>query len=375
MADFIFTGGGTGGHLYPALAVAEAVRRRAPGARILFVGTPDRLEARVVPEAGYPFEAIAARGLSRRPLEAARALWMLAGAVAKARAVLRRERPRAVLGTGGYVSAPVLLAARLEGVPVVLQEQNVVPGKVNQWIARWAHTVATSFAESAPYFPRRSLMLVGNPIRTEAFQLDRAEARRRLGLAETGKLLLVTGGSQGAQRINQAVVDLLPRLLSETDWAVLHVSGPGNHPAVVEASRAYADEPRYRLVPYLEEMPAAIVASDLVITRAGATTLAELTAAARPMILVPYPYAGGHQRLNAGAIVREGAGLEIEDAAMSAERLAAELLPLMGDVARLEAMGAASGRLGRPRAADELATLLLSLGAQAGAAPSAQTAN
>lgn len=364
MADFIFTGGGTGGHLYPALAVAEAVRRQRPGAQIMFVGTPDRLEARVVPEAGYPFEAIAARGLSKQPLEAARALWMLVGAVAKARKVLQREKPRAVLGTGGYVSAPVLLAARLEGVPVVLQEQNVFPGKVNQWIARWAHTVATSFAESAPYFPKRPLMLVGNPIRSEAFQLDAAEARRQLGLPENGRLLLVTGGSQGAQKINQAVVDLLPRLLAETDWSILHVTGTGNHAAVVEATRAYVDQPRYRVVAYMEQMPAAIRASDLVITRAGATTLAELTATSKPMILVPYPFAGGHQRLNAEAIVREGAGLEIEDAAMSADALSAMLLPLMQDTGRLAAMGAASGRLGRPQAADELATLLLSLGAE-----------
>lgn len=353
------TGGGTGGHLYPALAVADAVRMLAPGLDILFVGTPDRLEARVVPEAGYRFHAIAARGLSRRPLEALAALVQLAGAVAKARALLGRERPRAVLGTGGYVSAPVLLAARLAGIPVLLQEQNVVPGKVNQWIARWAAVVATSFPGSERFFARRELALLGNPIRTAQFDLSPVAAREALGLAPHGRLLLVTGGSQGARRINEAVAGLLPQILAHADWTVLHVAGPGNLEALKAQVGELANHPRYRLVGYLEQMPAAIVASDLVISRAGATTLAELTAVGRPMLLVPYPHAGGHQRLNAEAIVNAGAGIELEDAALTPERLGEALLPLMADGERLAAMAAASRSQGRPRAAEDLAERLL----------------
>jgi UDP-N-acetylglucosamine--N-acetylmuramyl-(pentapeptide) pyrophosphoryl-undecaprenol N-acetylglucosamine transferase len=361
MADLIFTGGGTGGHLYPALAVADAAKATRPGVDILFVGTPDRIEAQVVPQEGYRFAAIPAMGLSKRPVAAARALVMLATAVVKARALLRREQPRAVLGTGGYVSAPVLLAARLEGVPVVLQEQNVVPGKVNQWIARFAHTVATSFPESARYFGDRSLFLIGNPIRIAAFRQEPEAARQALGYGPDDRVLLVTGGSQGAQRINDALVGLLPRLLAETDWHVLHVAGPAKHEEVKAQTAAHATHPRYRLVGYMDQMPAAILASELVLTRAGATTLAELTAIGKPMVLVPYPYAGGHQRLNAESIVEGGGGVEIPDAELTAERLGEALLPLMTDPARLAAMAEASRAQGKPNAAAELAAVLLGL--------------
>lgn len=360
MADLIFTGGGTGGHLYPALAVADAARQARPGVDILFVGTPDRIEAQVVPQQGYRFEAIPARGLSRKPVEAFRALSMLAGAVLKARALLQREKPRAVLGTGGYVSAPVLLAARLEGVPVVLQEQNVVPGKVNQWIARFAHTVATSFPESERYFGGRALFMIGNPIRLEAFCQEPAAARAALGYAPGDKLLLVTGGSQGAKSINDALVALLPRLLAETDWHVLHVTGPANLEAVQAATAAHQASGRYRAVGYMERMPEAILAADLVLGRAGATTLAELAAVGKPMVLVPYPHAGGHQRLNAQSIVNAGGAIEVADAE-APTRLGEVLLPLLADAARLEAMATASRRQGRPQAASELAAVLLGL--------------
>lgn len=374
MADLIFTGGGTGGHLYPALAVADAARAARPGVDILFVGTPDRLEAEVVPAQGYRFAAIPAMGLSREPLQAAKALWMLAGAVVKARALLRREKPRAVLGTGGYVSAPVLLAARLEGVPVVLQEQNVVPGKVNQWIAKFAHTVATSFAASDRYFKENSCLLIGNPIRLSAFQQAPAEARAALGYGPGDRVLLVTGGSQGAQRINAALVGLLPRLFAETDWHVLHVAGPSKLEEVAALAAAYADEPRYRLCGYMARMPEAILASNLVLSRAGATTLAELTAIGKPMVLVPYPYAGAHQRLNAQAIVEAGGGVEIEDADLTTERLAQTILPLMADSARLADMAEASRAQGRPQAAAELAAVLLGLAFGAGRPNGVETA-
>lgn len=358
MADMIFTGGGTGGHLYPAMAVAEVVRALRPATDVLFVGTPDRIEARVVPEAGWRFSAIPAEGLTRRPLQAARAIARLTAAVARASALIRRERPRVVLGTGGYVSAPTLLAARWAGVPVVLQEQNVVPGKVNRWIARWADAVAVSFPGGEAYFPPRELLLLGNPIRREALAIDRHAARAALDLPAEGPVLLVTGGSQGAKRINEAIAALAPRILAETRWTVLHVTGPTTHDAIA-ASLADVLGPRWRLHAYLERMPEAIVASDLVINRAGATTLAELTAAGKPMILVPYPGAGGHQRLNAEAAVAAGAALELADAACSPEGLGELLMPLLADPARLATMATASLAQGRPDAAERLARLLL----------------
>ena len=358
MTDVILTGGGTGGHLYPAMAVAEALRDLRPQTRVLFVGTPDRIEARVVPAAGWPFAAIPAEGLSRSPWQAARAMLRLGAAVARAAALIRRTRPRVVLGTGGYVSAPTLLAARWAGIPVVLQEQNVVPGKVNRWIARWADAVAVSFPGGEAYFPPRELLLLGNPIRRGALAVERAAARAALDLPAGGPVLLVTGGSQGARRINEAIAALAPRILAETDWTVLQVTGPTTHDAVA-ARLADVVGPRWRLHAYLERMPEAIVASDLVINRAGATTLAELTAAGKPMILVPYPGAGGHQRLNAEAAVAAGAALELADAACTADGLGDLLLPLLAEPGRLAAMAEASLRQGRPEAAERLARLLL----------------
>jgi UDP-N-acetylglucosamine--N-acetylmuramyl-(pentapeptide) pyrophosphoryl-undecaprenol N-acetylglucosamine transferase len=202
---------------------------------------------------------------------------------------------------------------------------------------------------------------LGNPIREAAFRKEAAAAKSELGYGPQDKVLLVTGGSQGAQRINDALVGLLPRLLAETDWRVLHVTGPAKVDEVRAATASYADNPRYRVVPYLENMPTAILASDLVLSRAGATTLAELTAVGKPMVLVPYPFAGGHQRLNATALVEAGGAIEIEDAALCAKSLGAELLPLLADPARLEGMARASAALGRPQAASELAHILLKL--------------
>lgn len=358
MADVIITGGGTGGHLYPALAVADALRDLWPSGRILFVGTPDRLESRVVPSAGYNFVGIPARGLSRHPVEAMQALGLLAIAIARARALLLRERPKVVLGTGGYVSAPVLLAARWLGIPVVLQEQNVVPGKVNQWIARWARAVVISLPGGDHHYPHRELLLLGNPIRLKSFARSQAEARRELALPDEGRVMLVTGGSQGARRINEAVRGLIPRIMAETAWTVYHVAGPG-HVAEVGAGCDAAWGDRYKVLGYHDDLPAAIVASDLVIGRAGATTLAEVTVAGKPMVLVPYPHAGGHQRQNAAAAVAAGAALELADESLTTDALAQALLPLLIDGDRLATMALASAGLGRPHAAEDLAKLLM----------------
>jgi UDP-N-acetylglucosamine--N-acetylmuramyl-(pentapeptide) pyrophosphoryl-undecaprenol N-acetylglucosamine transferase len=252
------------------------------------------------------------------------------------------------------------MAARFGHVPVLLQEQNVVPGKVNRWIARWADKVVISFAGGDHHYPKRELLLLGNPIRREALAIDQAEARRALDLPVDGKMLLVTGGSQGAQRINEATAAIAPQLLAEPGWTIVHVTGPANYEAI-QALVGDSIGPRYRIVPYMERMPAAIVAADVVVNRAGATTLAELTAAGKPMVLVPYPFAGGHQRLNALAAVEAGAAIELPDADCGPLRLSQLILPLMRDDTRLRAMAAASLAQGRPDAAERIARLALSL--------------
>ncbi|MEB3222093.1 MAG: undecaprenyldiphospho-muramoylpentapeptide beta-N-acetylglucosaminyltransferase [Candidatus Sericytochromatia bacterium] len=358
MADVVLTGGGTGGHVYPALAVAEALVRLRPGLDVLFVGTPDRMEARVVPAAGWRFEAIEARGLSSRPLEAVKAVATLARGLGQARDLMRRETPRVVLGTGGFASAPTLLAARLEGVPTYLHEQNVVPGKVNRWLGRWATGVLLSLPGGEHWWSGVECIFTGNPIRQTAFQVERSVARAAVKVPEGAPLLLVTGGSQGARRINDAMLDLAPRLLRETRWHVLHVTGPAGFEDARLRLPAEA-EGRWTLVPYMDDMPTAVVACDIAVGRAGATTLAELTAMGKGMVLVPYPFAGGHQLLNARAALDAGAARVITDHACDGPGLADVLLPLLTDPEAVDQMAAASLRLGSPNAADQVARLLL----------------
>lgn len=349
---YVLTGGGTGGHIYPALAVAEALGDLDAEARFTYFGSPDRLEASIVPERGLPFVALATSGLSRRPVQAARALARFALAFLKARRLLAGDRPAAVLGTGGYVSAPVVAAAASLGVPVVLQEQNAVPGKVNRALARFARFVAVAFPEAMAAFPAGRAVLTGNPLRASAFGGSAADTKAALGFDPARPLLVVTGGSQGASGLNRALVAAWPAL-APLGWQVLHVAGPSNVGALAAPGAA-----GYRLEGYFEGLPAAIAAADLAVCRAGAMTIAELTAAGTPAVLVPYPFAGAHQAENARSLVAAGAARLLPDAELGAARVEAELRPLMTDAAARAAMAEAARRLGRPEAAAEVARLV-----------------
>lgn len=346
----LFAGGGTGGHLYPALALAAEVRRQYPDWPIAFMGTATRMEAQVVPQHGYPFHPVEIVGMPRKlSPELLRFGRTVAGSVAAARRIIREVKPLLVVGTGGYVSAPAVIAARLEGIPAVICEQNAFPGVANRALAPFATKIFTTFPQSDRYFPRRKVECLGNPIRPEAYQLTQAEARERLDFPPVPHLLLVTGGSLGAKSINRATTEALERWLSHADWAVLHVAGKGDVQAVREATARWQAEPRYRLVEYLAEMPAAIAAADLVVSRAGATTLAELTAAGKPMVLVPYPFGGKDQPANAQSLASAGAAVKLDDQDLSG--LGETVETLMRDPEHRARMIQASRRFGRPDAA------------------------
>ncbi|HEY9857445.1 MAG TPA: undecaprenyldiphospho-muramoylpentapeptide beta-N-acetylglucosaminyltransferase, partial [Stenomitos sp.] len=291
----LFAGGGTGGHLYPAMALAEELRARDPQATIAFMGTPSRIEATLVPQAGYPFYPVDVRGMPRKlGPELVGFLKALVGSLGAARRVIQELAPDVVVGTGGYVSAPAILAAASLGRPALICEQNVFPGIANRVLSRFATQVMTTFPESDRYFPKGKAVNLGNPIRSEVYTLNREEARERLGV-HAEHLLLVTGGSLGARSINRALVSALPELLQAADWGILHVAGKGDFAEVAAQTESLKLGDRYRLVPYLEDLPVAIAASDLVLSRAGATTVAELTAAAKPMVLVPFQFGGKDQ--------------------------------------------------------------------------------
>lgn len=355
---YLLTGGGTGGHVYPGLALAAEVERLSPGARIVWVGTSDRLEARAVPRAGYAFETVDVHFLKgRRGWALVRALGSLPRAGAASLAVIRRHRPVAVVGLGGFVSGPVCAAAAALGVPVFLLEQNARPGVTNRAVSRLARRVYASFEASREHFPAERVRVMGNPVRRELV----ASARREGSRADGPPRLLVFGGSQGAASINEQVPRIVGAVVaSGVEVEVRHATGAGRDADVRRAwdQVGVAAE----VTPYIDDMGEAYRWCDLAVCRAGATTIAELTAVGRPAMYVPFPYAADdHQTANALAVVEAGGGVMVADDEMSGERPARLLGPLLRHLDVLEKMGAAAGRLGRPDAASEVARDLMTL--------------
>jgi UDP-N-acetylglucosamine--N-acetylmuramyl-(pentapeptide) pyrophosphoryl-undecaprenol N-acetylglucosamine transferase len=364
--------GGTAGHVFPALAAAESLRDRL-GAEVEFLGRAEGLEARLVPEAGFPMRTVEALPFARKlslttlraPLAALRAARRCGPAVRGA---------DAVLGMGGYVSVPVSLAARRERVPLVLHEQNAIPGLANRVASRWARVVALSFPGSADRFPRKARTVVtGNPVRASVLRVReewdslRAEGLRRLELDPERRTVVAFGGSQGARRLNRATVEACRLLADRGDLQVVLLTGHAHHAEATEELAAEGlapaghTEERSLLVrarAFLDGMELAYAAADLVVCRAGATTVAEVTACALPAVMVPYPYATArHQDANAEAVVRSGGAVAIGDGELDGRVLAERIRELIDDRDRLATMARGSAAFGRPGAADALADL------------------
>ncbi len=368
MATIVLAAGGTGGHLFPALAIADQIRLLAPAIDLVFVGTPDHLEARMVPAAGYRFVAIAATGLPRRPgPEIVRFAWLLARGVWKARRLLADVSPAAVVGCGAYVSVPAMLAARMARIPTYVAESNGHPGLANRLIGRMADRIAVALPGTERFFPADKAICLGNPIRADFTRLDRDQARQELGFAPTGKVLLVTGGSLGARSLNEAFAVARDGVLARPDWSILHIAGPNEVAGVAqEAGAVQVGEGvyegaggRYRLMGFCDRMPAAIVAADLLVSRSGATTVSEIAAAGRPAIFVPLAI-NPDQMANARFMAdRQAAALVPNDQARTA--LGPAIAGLIDSPDRLGRMSAASAILGRPDAARDIALDVLRL--------------
>ena len=357
----IFAGGGTGGHVYPMIAVADAVRALAPELRLVFVGTERGMETNVVPERGYQLELMQVLPIrGGGPLGALRGVARAAGLVPEARALIKKLQPNAVFSIGGYAAGPISLAARSLGVPVALMEPNSVIGLANRLLAPLVQRAYTAFPESEKHFKESVVLRAGVPIRGGFGHSPYAPK-----LAQPR--ILVLGGSQGAKSLNEAV----PRALAQTaaNVSVVHQCGAAHE---AEARRLYAElglESRARVVPFISDMPAALAAADLVIARSGASAVSEICAVGRPSLLIPYPFASGdHQRVNAESLVRAGAALCLLSAEATPERMAAEITALFGDYARLSRMAQRATKLGRPEAAHAIALDLLGLAGLADAA-------
>lgn len=353
MSTILFAGGGTGGHVYPMIAVADAVRALAPELRLVFVGTERGMETRVVPERGYELELM--RVLPIRGggvFGALRGIARAAQLVPEARSLIKKLAPSAVFSIGGYAAGPVSLAARTLGVPVGLAEPNSVIGLANRLIAPLVQRAYTAFPESERHFSSKVVLRAGVPIRGGFTRLPYAP--------EEPTRILVLGGSQGAKALNEGV----PRALAQvtTPVRVVHQCGAAHEAA---ARALYAElglAGSVEVVPFIADMPAALGATDLVIGRSGASAVSEICAIGRPSLLVPYPFASGdHQRVNAESLVRAGAAVCLRSTEATPERLASEISGLVNDHPRLVRMAGSAAGLGRPDAAHAIALDLLGL--------------
>ncbi|MCK9876046.1 MULTISPECIES: undecaprenyldiphospho-muramoylpentapeptide beta-N-acetylglucosaminyltransferase [Frankia] len=358
LRSVVLAGGGTAGHVEPALAVADALRDVDPRLRLTLLGTAVGVEARLVPARGHELATVPKVPMPRRPgPDLLRLPGRLRAAIRQAGSVLDETRADVVVGFGGYVSVPAYLAARRRGIPIVVHEANPLPGLANRLGARFTPYVATSY----PGTPLRGATLTGIPLRAEILTLDRSPAavraaRGRYHLDPHRPTLLVFGGSQGARSLNQ-VMTAVARPLATAGVQVLHAAGPKNYDEVAAALPRGLPAP-YELRPYLDHIPSAYAAADLTLCRSGAMTCAELAAVGLPAAYVPLPIGNGEQRRNALPTVEAGGGLLVEDSALSPDWLLENVLPVLTSAERLAKMSAACAGTGHPRAAAAIVELI-----------------
>ncbi len=351
----VIAGGGTGGHLYPGLALAETIRTRHADAEIIFVGTARGLESRVIPERGYELVLLSIRGLQRSlSLQNLLFPFRLLGSVARSLVLLKKFRPDLVIGTGGYVAGPPLFAARLLGIPAVIQEQNSYPGLVNRLLGKHVDAVFLTFSAAKPFFAgQKNIFITGNPVLMSRSDESRQQGCARFGFDPGRKTVLIFGGSQGAKRINEVVAEALPGVLSREDVQALWIVGPAWLETWRHLEEDYAG--RLRVLGYVDDMAAVYNITDLALCRAGAMTISELTLFGIPAVYIPLPTAAAdHQTANARAVVEAGGGLMIAQNELSAEVLAETLTGILADEEKLRSLAAGAKKLARPDAAEEI---------------------
>lgn len=364
----IVTGGGTGGHIYPALAIAKGLQSAEPQTEILYVGTDTGMEAKLVPEAGLDFAGVPGQGLPRKisvetfkvGAKSVKALW-------KTKQILKKFKPDLVVGTGGYVSGPVVLTAAFFGIPTLLHEQNALPGVTNKILARFVRKVMVTFPDSIAHFgARKKIILTGLPVRAEIGQVSRQAGAQRLNLNPRQMTLLITGGSRGARSINQAMLKVLKELSSHPEIQVIWATGKATHQETLKGLQQAGIQWKrgnWKILEYLNDMPAALACTDLWIGRAGAASLAELMVAGKPAILIPYPYAAeNHQEYNARALEQAGAAKVILDKDLNGETLWRTIQELTGQKTRLQEMSAKAKGLGEPEALSKIVNICLETG-------------
>jgi len=358
----MIAGGGTGGHLFPGLALAEEFRKREGKAELMFVGTEQGIEAKIIPREGYPIQFLRAEGIVGKSLvKKITAIVKIVVSLLDARGILLTVKPDIVIGVGGYASGAIVLMASLRSIPTLIHEQNSVPGTTNRILGRFVDRVCVTYQESMTAFPREKTFLTGNPIRMKILKGDRESACRLFSLDKSLFTVFIFGGSSGAGSINRTMVDALNHLGNLRDSIqFLHQTGDKDFQGIRDAYRKAGM--KGTVAPFIYQMAEAYAAADVVISRAGATTLAELTALGKPAILIPYPHAAGrHQEFNAMKLREMGAAQVVLDHEMSGELIAGQIREMYGDAQGRKEMQKASRGLGTPDACSKIVDIAVSL--------------
>lgn len=349
----LFAGGGTGGHVYPALAIAKNIIKN--GGEVLYVGTGRGLEAKIVPESGIPFQTIEVEGWQRKfSWQAIRAGIKALQGVTQAFQIIKKYKPQLIVGTGGYVCGPVVLAGALLKIPTIIHEQNALPGLTNKVLGKMVDKIMITFPDSQKYFPNpKKTVLTGLPVREAIFQVNKKEALEFLKLDPNKTTLLVSGGSRGAKSINTALLSIYPELLKVPNLQILHITGEEGYDYVVSQLASQGMKlgkiGNIILKPYLYEMEYGLRAADLCVGRAGATFIAEITAIGLPAILIPYPYAAeNHQEYNARTLVEKDGAIMILDKDLNGKTLLEVIQSVINDPEHLNTMSENIKKAGNP---------------------------
>ena len=361
----LFAGGGTGGHINPAISIADYIRKKDKDFEGLFIGTQHGLETKLVPKAGYPIRYIDICGFDRRRIwKNAEVLYKLAKSRQDCRKILREFKPDAVVCTGGYVSGPVAMAAAKLHVPAIIHEQNVYPGLTVRGSEKYVNYVAVSFAETINHMKTPDkCVLTGNPIRAEILKTDHAEARRKLGLSQK-PFVLVFGGSLGAAKINETMIGVLQKMNAEKKVQVLFGTGDRNYQEIAQKLREQKIElnSEIQVVPYIDNMDVVMSAADLVVARSGAITVSEIAALGKPSILIPSPnVVRNHQEQNAREFEANGAAIVITEDTLSPKNLYTKIMEMISDPTRLAKMGSNVKKLAKTDALDSIYQLVLKM--------------
>lgn len=357
----LFAAGGTGGHVYPAISIADAIREQVPGASIRFVGTRHRMEWRAVPRAGYDIVNVWISGLHRR-LTLKNLLFPLKLIVSLVQSfnIIKDFKPDIVVACGGFVSGPVGWVAAQLSIPLILQEQNSFPGLTNRLLAKHAQRIFTAFEQASQYLPEEKVTISGNPTRKSLTDVNQQKALNDFGFSDGRPVLLVLGGSGGARSINKAMEQNIRQLHDEMELQIIWQCGSAYYDAIIKKLNVH-DMKRLQLHSYLDNMPEAYAAADLIVSRAGASSCSEIKVTGKPSIMIPSPnVAGNHQHKNAEAMVENGAAILVEDDE-APDRLAEVVNELIFDGDKLHQMSEAAKALARPDAAQTIATEILNL--------------